>query len=154
MAQANDVQLGASQDISLGHLIATVNGTGAAGTDYFAGTVSPAAQVRFLPQTAGQVTAHSVTAYATTNGTGGNITTTTTVTSATWTAGTLTANSGTIDLKRLGLDGATYTARATQIVLGAGQQTLSLPPGTYEWVIVGFPVSYLQCTRIPTASDP
>jgi hypothetical protein len=153
MAQANDVKLGASQDVTLGHLIATLNGTGTAGTDYFAGTVSPAVQARAQAQTPTQVTNHSVTIYATTIGTGGNITSTTTVTSATWTAATLTANSGTVDLKKLGLDGTTYTARATQITLGAGQQTLSLPPGTYEWIVAGFPVSYLEVTRIPTAIE-
>jgi hypothetical protein len=154
MVAINDVQLGGTQDASLGHLIATLNGTGVSGTDYFAGTVSPAAQARAAPQSASQVMAHSVTIYATVLGAAGNITSTTTVTSATWTAGTLGVNSGTIDLSRRGPDGSTFTARATQIVLSAGQKTISLPPGTYEWVIAGFPVSYLECTRIPTASDP
>src|ERR1019366_3914483 len=38
MAQANDVQRGASAAATLASLIATVNGTGVAGTDYYAGT--------------------------------------------------------------------------------------------------------------------
>lgn len=55
---------------------------------------------------------------------------------------------GTVDLKKLGPDGTTYTARITQITATAGQQTISLPPGTYEWVITGFTANYLEITRI------
>lgn len=153
MTQANDIQLGASQDATLASIIKTLNGTGVAGVDYFAGTVSPAAAARAAPQSATDVTNHSVRIYATTLGAAGNITSTTTITSATWTAATLVATSITIDLQRLGPDGVTYTARATQIVLGAGQQTLTLAPGTYKWVIATTPYSYLELTRIPTAVE-
>jgi len=66
------------------------------------------------------------------------------------TAGTGT---GTVDLQKLGPDGSTYTARITQITATAGQQTISLPPGTYRWVVVTFTANYLEITRIPTAVE-
>jgi hypothetical protein len=66
---------------------------------------------------------------------------------------TKSSGTGTIDLKKLGPDGSTYTARITQIVATAGQQTISLPPGTYEWVIATFTANYLEITRIPTAVE-
>lgn len=66
---------------------------------------------------------------------------------------TNSTGSGTIDLKRLGPDGTTYTARITQITATVGQQTISLPPGTYEWVVATFTANYLEITRIPTAVE-
>lgn len=60
---------------------------------------------------------------------------------------------GTIDLKKLGPDGTTYTARITQITATAGQQTIELPPGTYQWVVATFTANYLEITRIPTAVE-
>lgn len=66
---------------------------------------------------------------------------------------TKSTGTGTIDLQRLGPDGTTYTARITQITATAGQQTLSLPPGTYRWVVATFTANYLEITRIPTAVD-
>jgi hypothetical protein len=60
---------------------------------------------------------------------------------------------GSIDLKKLGPDGVTFTARITQIVTTSGQQTISLPPGTYEWVIATFTANNLEITRIPTAIE-
>lgn len=66
---------------------------------------------------------------------------------------TNSTGSGTIDLKRLGPNGTTYTARITQITATAGQQTITLPPGTYEWVIGTFTANYLEITRIPTAVE-
>lgn len=66
---------------------------------------------------------------------------------------TKSTGTGTIDLKRLGPDGTTYTARITQITATAGQQTISLPPGTYEWVVATFTANYLEITRIPTAVE-
>ena len=60
---------------------------------------------------------------------------------------------GTIDLKKLSVDGSTFTARITQIVATAGQQTISLPPGTYEWVIATFTANNLEISRIPTAVE-
>jgi hypothetical protein len=61
--------------------------------------------------------------------------------------------SGTVDIKRLGPDGATYTARITQITATVGEQTISLPPGQYEAVIATFTANYLEVTRIPTAVE-
>lgn len=66
---------------------------------------------------------------------------------------TASTGTGTIDLKKLGPDGSTFTARITQIVATAGQQTISLPPGTYEWVIATFTANYLEISRIPTAVE-
>lgn len=66
---------------------------------------------------------------------------------------TKSTGTGTIDLKRLGPDGSTYTSRITQIAATAGQQTISLPPGTYEWVIATFTANYLEISRIPTAVE-
>lgn len=66
---------------------------------------------------------------------------------------TKSTGTGTIDLKKLGPDGTTYTARITQITATSGQQTISLPPGTYEWVIATFTANYLEITRIPTAVE-
>ena len=66
---------------------------------------------------------------------------------------TKSTGSGSIDLKKLGPDGSTYTARITQITATAGQQTISLPPGTYEVVIATFTANYLEITRIPTAVE-
>ena len=60
---------------------------------------------------------------------------------------------GTIDLKKLGPDGVTYTARITQITATAGQQSIYLPPGTYEWVVATFTANYLEISRIPTAVE-
>ena len=66
---------------------------------------------------------------------------------------TKSTGSGTLDLQKLGPDGTTYTARITQITATAGQQTISLPPGTYKWVIATFTANYLEITRIPTAVE-
>lgn len=66
---------------------------------------------------------------------------------------TKSTGAGTIDLKRLGPDGTIFTARITQITATAGQQTISLPPGTYEWVVAAFTANYLEITRIPTAVE-
>lgn len=66
---------------------------------------------------------------------------------------TKSTGTGTIDLQRLGPDGTTWTARATQITATAGQQTLSLPPGSYRWVVATFTANFLEITRIPTATD-
>lgn len=61
--------------------------------------------------------------------------------------------SGTVDLKKLGPDGTTYTARATQVTATVGQQTISLPPGQYQVVIATFTANYVEITRIPTAVE-
>lgn len=66
---------------------------------------------------------------------------------------TKSTGTGTIDLKRLGPDGTTYTARITQITATAGQQTISLPPGTYQWVVATFTANFLEIVRIPTAVE-
>lgn len=66
---------------------------------------------------------------------------------------TKSTGAGTIDLQKLGPDGTTYTARITQITATAGQQTISLPPGTYRTVISGFTANYVEIVRIPTAVE-
>jgi hypothetical protein len=153
-AAANDIQLEATAEASLLHLIATLNGTGKSGTDYFAGTVSPAAAARaYVPRSATELTNHSVTIYATTAGTTGNLTSTTTVGSASWTAGTLTITSTTLDLQRLSPDGSYRNTMITQITLSVGQQTLAPPPGQYIWLISTCPSSDIEISRIPTAVE-
>jgi hypothetical protein len=58
--------------------------------------------------------------------------------------------SGTVDVKALGPDQATYIAcGVTQITATTGQQVVELPPGQYEAVIATFTASYLTLTRIP-----
>jgi hypothetical protein len=66
---------------------------------------------------------------------------------------TKSTGAGTIDLQKLGPDGTTYTGRITQIVAVAGQQTISLPPGSYRVVITGFTANYVEITRIPTGVE-
>lgn len=41
MAAANDIKLGSSQSDSIATLVKVINGTGASGTDYYAGTTTP-----------------------------------------------------------------------------------------------------------------
>lgn len=60
---------------------------------------------------------------------------------------------GTIDLQRLGADGATWVAAITQITATAGLQRISLPPGSYRWVVATFTANYLEVIRIPVAVD-
>jgi len=45
LAQINDVKIGATVADTQAHLVATINGTGVAGTDYYAGSTSPHASV-------------------------------------------------------------------------------------------------------------
>ena len=61
--------------------------------------------------------------------------------------------SGTVDVKRLGPDGSTYTARITQITATSGQQTIALAPGNYEVVIATFTANYFECTRVVMATE-
>jgi hypothetical protein len=57
---------------------------------------------------------------------------------------------GTVDIKRLALDGTTYQAcGVTQITATAGYQVLDLPPGQYEAIIATFTANYLSVVRIP-----
>ncbi len=58
---------------------------------------------------------------------------------------------GTIDLKVLLPDGATWQAVATQITATAGYQTsLELPPGQYRFEIATFTANFLTICRIPS----
>jgi hypothetical protein len=66
---------------------------------------------------------------------------------------TASTGAGSVDLKKLGPDGATFTARITQITATSGQQTISLPSGTYQWVIATFTANNLEISRIPTAIE-
>lgn len=60
---------------------------------------------------------------------------------------------GTVDLKRIGPNGSTATARITQIVATVGQQSIALAPGDYQVVITGFTANYFEVTRIPMAVE-
>lgn len=67
MAQAYDVKRhGTTADTTMGNLIKAINGTGSAGTDYFAGTVA------HTLVSAGALAAHAFTVTARTIGTAGN----------------------------------------------------------------------------------
>jgi hypothetical protein len=150
MAQANDVQIGVDANTSLASLIATLNGTGVAGTDYYTGTVSPAAAV-----SAGVIdtTNHTVIISARNLLTAG-ITSTKTVTNATFTATTLTSGPAVFYLQRLAPDGVTWIDRlaANISALTAFPTALALPPGSYR-VISYFGVCAVSFTRVPTAVE-
>jgi hypothetical protein len=56
---------------------------------------------------------------------------------------------GTVDLKMLGPDGATYIpCGLTQITATTGQQVLFLPIGQYEVIIATFTANYVTLVRI------
>jgi hypothetical protein len=89
MAQAYDVKIGANADATLANLVKAINGTGTAGTEYYAGTVAHPLV------SAGAVTSHTSTITALNIGYAGNsIVSTTDETTLSWTAGTLVAGVG------------------------------------------------------------
>lgn len=89
MAQAYDVKIGADADTSLANLVAAINGTGTAGTEYYAGTVAHPLV------TAGAVAAHATTITAQSIGYAANsIVSTTDETTLSWGAGTLVGGVG------------------------------------------------------------
>lgn len=56
---------------------------------------------------------------------------------------------GTVDLKKLGPDGATFIACGlTQITAVSGYQVLDLAPGQYRVVVAGFTANYVTISRI------
>lgn len=57
---------------------------------------------------------------------------------------------GTVDVKGLGPDGATFIAvGVTQITATTGYQVVELPPGQYEAIIATFTANFLTLTRVP-----
>ena len=91
MAQINDIQIGGSgnSDTSLNNLIDAINGTGSAGTNWYAGTVANT-QV-----SAGALAAHAFTVTASSPGIyGQNIVTSTTSVVLAWGAAALTGGTG------------------------------------------------------------
>lgn len=56
---------------------------------------------------------------------------------------------GTVDLQRLGPDGATYFAVITQITANGTSGSIALPPGQYKVVVATFTAIYVSITRIP-----
>lgn len=66
MAAANDIKLGSSQSDSIATLVKVINGTGASGTDYYAGTTTPNASA------SASASGAEVTITAKTAGTAGN----------------------------------------------------------------------------------
>lgn len=57
---------------------------------------------------------------------------------------------GTVDVKALGPDNATYIAcGVTQIAAVTGYQVVELPPGAYEAIVAGFTANYVRLVRIP-----
>lgn len=111
MAQAYDVKIGADADTSLANLVAAINGTGTAGTEYYAGTeVHP--DVR-----ASAVSAHASTITAVLPGFGANSLVTTGATHLTFATETMGGGVGgpvtAVDLEEvdLGDDDTFYTEK-------------------------------------------
>ena len=100
MAQANDIQIGVDVAATQASLVATINGTGVAGTEYFAGSTSPHPLVRMGAFAADD---SIVTAIAT--GVAGDAIATT----QTFTAGTNIFDAGTLGTTAAGADGDTMT---------------------------------------------
>lgn len=83
MSQAYDVKIGTDADTTLLNLAKAINGSGIAGTNYFAGTVA-----HTLVTSSATVTAHAITITAKTGGRSGNsIATAEASTHLSWTAG-------------------------------------------------------------------
>lgn len=100
LAQVNDIKIGATKEATQASIVATINGTGVAGTDYFAGTTSPHPLVRMA---AFALDASVITAIAT--GVAGDAIDTT----SSFTAGTNQFDDVTLGTTRAGADGDTMT---------------------------------------------
>lgn len=88
MAQAYDVKIGANAAATLANLVLAINGTGTAGTNYFAGTEA------HTLVTAGEVSSHTVTITAVNIGYAANSVATTTPVGATLSWGAVTMVGG------------------------------------------------------------
>ncbi|HET7568462.1 MAG TPA: hypothetical protein VFJ91_10750, partial [Gaiellaceae bacterium] len=123
-SSGNDVQIGASRDITLANLAAAVNGTGTPGTEYFAGTAQPGDVVASGVNT----TNHTLILRSHAPGTTGNgayLATASGASNITWTSGTFsggdTNNAGTVYSA-----GASLTGTATFYNLSiSGSTTLN-----------------------------
>lgn len=98
MAQAYDVKRGADADTSLANLVKAINGTGTAGTEYYAGTET------HPDVTAGAVTSHASTITANEIGYAANSIVTTGATHLTFGAATMTGGVGG-DLDAISING-------------------------------------------------
>lgn len=57
---------------------------------------------------------------------------------------------GTVDVKMLGPDGATFIAcGVTQIVATSGYQVVELAPGQYQVIVAGFTANFVTIARVP-----
>lgn len=133
MGAANDVKRESTAALTLAHLVKTINGTGVAGTDYFAGSDAPNADASAAISTTNMV------ATALTSGSGGNsITSTQSITGGTdtWGAATLGGGgtAGSITLQRLAPDGSTYVTCAPAFTAN-DYKSAYLPSGTYQLTI-------------------
>jgi hypothetical protein len=107
MAQAYDVQIGASASASLDNLKAAINATGTAGTEYYAGTLANPDIIAYTK------TATTLKVAFRTIGTAGNAYTTTKVAvTLSWTGATL-AGGVAVDVATLTIGNRTYTATKT-----------------------------------------
>ena len=112
MAAINDIQIGGSgnSDTSLNNLIDAINGTGSAGTNWYAGTVANT-QV-----TAGALAAHAFVVTAIAAGIyGQNIVTTETSAALAWAAATLTGGTGITIVGTTSLQTFTQPSQVTTI---------------------------------------
>lgn len=106
LAQANDIKIGATVADTQASIVKTLNGTGVAGTDYYAGTVTPHPLVR-----AGSFATNNCVITALAAGIAGNSIATT----ETFTAATNLFDAGTLGTTRAG---AGWTAPVTVISSG------------------------------------
>jgi hypothetical protein len=60
----------------------------------------------------------------------------------------ISTGTGTINLQRVGPDGKTWTPRIREIATIKSEQTVTLPPGTYQWDVRGFTGTFLEITRM------
>ncbi|MGE0434683.1 MAG: hypothetical protein AB7S36_20685, partial [Planctomycetota bacterium] len=109
LSSAGDIQIGASLAATQASLVATINGTGTAGTDYFAGTITPIGSV-----TAAAFSGNNCVLTAATQGTAGNsLALTSSFTSASNTCneaaqGTLKLTANPFALDTVTIDSVTY----------------------------------------------
>lgn len=104
MASANDIKLGATLADTQASIIKTINGTGLAGTDYYAGTTTPHTTVKCGDAFASNI----LTLTARTVGTAGNSLAST----ETFTAGSNVFNAATLGTTTAGVDQITFASRA------------------------------------------
>lgn len=150
MALTGDVKLEATAAATLLHLVATINGTGVAGVDYFAGTTVPNASATAV------ISGTNMNVTALVSGSGGNsIATTETLTPVgdVWGGATLSGGgvAGSAKLQILGGDGTTWISisSGTDFTADAVAAAVDLPPSQYRFTIANAGPLFCAVTRVP-----